>query len=162
MFDGLQHVWRTTDNGGERAYLDEHCNEISGDFEEPCGDWQPLGGKGRRPVRGDPGNYVVAIERAAEQQRHPVGRHPAGSDLRVDERRRSQTRPRSRYKRYDTKLGLPHRFPSGHRVDPDKPNHAYISYSGYSAYSPGGHVYDVTVDPATGNGHGQGPQRQPR
>ena len=33
VFDGLQHIWRTTDNGGDRAYLDQHCNEISGDFD---------------------------------------------------------------------------------------------------------------------------------
>jgi hypothetical protein len=29
-FDGLQHVWRTQDNGGPQSYLDQHCNEFFG------------------------------------------------------------------------------------------------------------------------------------
>ena len=32
VYAGLQHVWRTTDNGGAQAYLDQHCNEFTGDF----------------------------------------------------------------------------------------------------------------------------------
>ena len=42
-FIGLEHVWRTQDNAGSQAYLDQHCNEQTGDFQSPCGDWQPLG-----------------------------------------------------------------------------------------------------------------------
>ena len=66
VFDGLQHVWRTTDNGGKRAYLQKHCNEISGDFRSravtgsrSAASTGDLSGK-------DPGNYVVAVERAAD------------------------------------------------------------------------------------------------
>src|SRR5438477_12477989 len=33
MFAGLTHVWRTKDDGGpSQAYLDQHCNEFTGDF----------------------------------------------------------------------------------------------------------------------------------
>jgi hypothetical protein len=151
VFDGLQHIWRTTDNGGPRAYLDQHCNEISGDFDAPCGDWRKMGGKGGDLSGGDPSNYVVAVERAASNR----GTLWAGTRLgriyvstNADETNPSLVR----YKRYDQKLGLPQRFPSGIWVDPARPNHAFISYSGYSAYSPGGHVFEVTVNPTTGTG----------
>ncbi len=44
---------------------------------------------------------------------------------------------------------LPTRFISGISVDPKDPYHAVVSYSGYSAYAAGGHLYDVRYDPAT-------------
>jgi hypothetical protein len=154
VFDGLQHVWRTTDNGGSRAFLDKYCNEISGDFANaprPCGDWKKLGGNAGDLSGGDPDNYVVAVERAASDH----GTLWAGTrkgGLYVSTNADAASPGAVTYQRYDTKLGLPKRFPSGIWVDPAKPNHAYLSYSGYSAYSPGGHVYEVTVNPATGNG----------
>jgi hypothetical protein len=43
----------------------------------------------------------------------------------------------------------PGRFVSGIAVDPGNANHAWISYSGYSAYAAGGHVYEVTYNPST-------------
>src|SRR5207302_6758118 len=44
---GLEHVWRTTDNGGQQSYLDAHCNEFDyRPVNRPCGDWQALGGGG--------------------------------------------------------------------------------------------------------------------
>ncbi len=43
-FVGLQHVWRTLDNGGSQTYLDAVCNEFSGTFASPCGDWKTIGG----------------------------------------------------------------------------------------------------------------------
>ena len=53
MYSGLTHVWRTLDDGGPQAYLEEHCNEFTGDaidvtpepdVDRGCGDWVPLGG----------------------------------------------------------------------------------------------------------------------
>src|SRR5437879_5351867 len=45
MFTGLQHVWRTQDNGCSEAFLDVHCSEFGGDlvFTGACGDWVALG-----------------------------------------------------------------------------------------------------------------------
>ncbi len=43
QFAGMQHVWRTLDNGGPRTYLQQHCNEYTGDFAATCGDWVALG-----------------------------------------------------------------------------------------------------------------------
>jgi hypothetical protein len=67
-FIGLQHVWRTKDNGGDRAFLELHCNEFFGDFTVSCGDWEPLGGAAGDLTAGpasDKGTgYVVATERA--------------------------------------------------------------------------------------------------
>src|SRR5204862_5024236 len=45
LFTGLQHVWRTTDNGGSQFFLDMHCIEFLGPFNTPCGDWVKIGGE---------------------------------------------------------------------------------------------------------------------
>jgi hypothetical protein len=46
----------------------------------------------------------------------------------------------------------PRRFISGIAIDPTNSNHAYVSFSGYNAYTPGtpGHVFEVTYDPGSG------------
>jgi hypothetical protein len=46
----------------------------------------------------------------------------------------------------------PNRFVSSIHVDPANPNHAWVSYSGYSVNTPAtpGHVFEVTYNPATG------------
>ena len=119
MFDGLQHIWRTTDNGGDRAYLDQHCNEISGDFDAPCGDW----GRWAATVAGDlsggdPGNYVVAVERAASNS----GTLWAGTRLGriyVSTNANAANPATVKYKRYDVKLGLPHAVPVRHLGRPE-------------------------------------------
>src|SRR5262249_21696275 len=44
LFIGLQHVWRTTDDGGNQAYLESHCREQDAYvYDKTCGDWKPLG-----------------------------------------------------------------------------------------------------------------------
>jgi hypothetical protein len=49
-------------------------------------------------------------------------------------------------------VNSPRRFVSGIYVDPAKPNHAWISYSGYNMNTPAqpGHVFEVTYDPDAG------------
>jgi len=67
VFDGLQHIWRTPDNGGDRAFLDQYCNELTGDYSHrphPCGDWVKLGGAAGDLSGGSTANYVAAVERA--------------------------------------------------------------------------------------------------
>jgi hypothetical protein len=155
VFDGLQHVWRTTDNGGDRAFLDKYCNEVTGDYAnrpKPCGDWQPLGGKAGDLSGGDVDNYVVAVERATSVGSHTMWAATRKGDLYVSTNANAPDPKAVKFKRFDEKLGLPNRFVSSIAIDPSNPNHAYLSYSGYSAYSPGGHVYEVTVNPKTGSG----------
>jgi hypothetical protein len=153
LYAGLAHVWRTKDDGGPRAYLDKHCNEFFGDFAVPCGDWEPLGG----PVgSGTPGDlvagpasdkgtgYVVAVERSsADTGTLWVGtrRGRVWISKNADATATSVT-----FLRVDTS-SQPRRFVSGIAVDPTNPNHAWISFSGYEAYTPTtpGHVFEVTV-----------------
>lgn len=157
VFDGLQHVWRTTDNGGDRKFLDKYCNEINGDYGgkpagTQCGDWQKLGGAAGDLSGGDTSNYVVAVERAPLAGSRHLWAATRKGDLYVSTNANTARPAAVTYKRYDVKLGLPNRFVSSITIDPDNPNHAYLSYSGYDAYSAGGHVYEVTIDPATGTG----------
>ena len=57
-----------------------------------------------------------------------------------------------------TRIDLPSTptgFVSGIAVDPNDPNHAYVSFSGYNAYASAagtatGHVFDVRFNPNTG------------
>jgi len=157
VYDGLQHIWRTTDNGGSRAFLDKHCNELTGDFTKLCGDFVPLGGaKGdlSGPAYGsdnaDTSNYVVAIERATTNKNTMWAATRRG---RVFLSNNANAAPAAvNYTRLDKALHLPARFVSGISIDPSNPYHAWLSYSGYSAYSPGGHVYEVRWNPQTHSG----------
>ncbi|HEX5090097.1 MAG TPA: Ig-like domain-containing protein [Nocardioides sp.] len=149
VFNGLRHIWRTTDNGGPQAYLDEHCNELTGDFSVQCGDWVTLGGAAGDLSGGNAANYVVAVERAPSNASTLWAGTRLGR-IYVSPNANAASADAVTYTRLDQSAGLPQRFPSSIAIDPANPNHAYISYSGYSAYSPGGHVYDVTFNPGTG------------
>ena len=162
MFAGLDFVWRTTDNGGNQATLDAHCNEVSGDFPAnvKCGDWVRLNA-GKNKALGDGkfwGNdkltagYVVATERATSNN----------GTLWVGTRRgrvfvtsnADAVNPSTvAFYRIDTSV-QPTRFVSGIDIDPSNPNHAFISYSGYNAYATAagtalGHIFEVTYNPVT-------------
>ena len=153
-FVGLEHVWRTDDNGGDQAYLEAHCNTLHLDpfRNKPCGDWQPLGPNltGANFGQTRLGNYVVATERA------PGDSGTLWAATRIGRvfvsKNADDAQPRNvRFNRIDT-ASTPGRFVSGIAVDPADPNHAWISYSGYDAYTPDtpGHVFEVNYDPQTG------------
>ena len=153
-FIGLQHVWRTKDNGGKQAFLELHCNEFFGDFTVECGDWEPLGGAAGDLIAGpaaDKGTgYVVATERADSDAKTLWAATRRG---RVFVSKNADAAPASvTFKRIDT-LAQPRRFVSGISIDPDNANHAWVSFSGYNAYTPAtpGHVFEVTYNPGTGN-----------
>ena len=155
MFVGLEHVWRTVDSGGPRSYLDQHCNEQTGDFKQPCGDWVPLGdpnatltGTSYGTDKGGSGSYVVAISRAPSDESVLWAATRFGRlfiSTNVDAPAANVT-----FTRIDTSA-QPNRFISAIAVDPTNPYHAFVSFSGYNAYTPAtpGHVFDVTYDPAT-------------
>lgn len=67
-FIGLEHVWRTDDNGCDPAYLEAHCNALHLDTSapKPCGDWTPMGANLTGSNFGSTrlGQFVVATERA--------------------------------------------------------------------------------------------------
>jgi hypothetical protein len=146
-FIGLEHVWRTDDNGGDPAFLEEHCNALHRDAG-PCGDWQPLGNaltNGSANDRG--GQFVVAIERS----RSDTGTIWAGTRvgrLWVTNEANVAKPANAHFWRIDN-ASTPGRFVSGIAVDPSDSNHAWISYSGYGAYTPGTpqHVLEARYNP---------------
>ncbi len=158
IFDGLQHVWRTTDNGGSRAYLDLHCNEFTGDFSAQCGDWVPIGEDlsgtafgtdkgGTTPT----GNYVVALARSG-LDRSTLWAATRRGRVFVSTNADAAAGSVS-FDRIDTS-SQPTRFVSGIAIDPADKNHAWISYSGYDAYATvagtaTGHVFEVRYNPVT-------------
>ncbi|MCW2601633.1 MAG: hypothetical protein JWM02_3462 [Frankiales bacterium] len=153
VFDGLQHVWRTTDHGGAQAYLERHCNEFTGDFAptSPCGDWQPLGADLTSTAFGTDkrtGDYVVAITRSTKDNGTMWVGNRRGR-LFITHNADAANPAAVAFSRLDSSA-TPTRFITGIAVDPANSNHAIITYSGYNAYDPStaGHVFDVLVDSA--------------
>jgi hypothetical protein len=147
-FIGLEHIWRTDDSGGDPAFLEEHCNALHRD-SGPCGDWQPMGNNltAGSAINDRGGNFVVAIAQAPGDPATiwagtRVGRLWVSNDA-------NAANPRNvHFYRIDT-AATPGRFVSGITVDPHDPNHAWISFSGYGAYTPGTtqHVIEARFDP---------------
>jgi len=161
MFTGLQHVWRTQDNGGPQSVLEAQCNEFTGSgpffgATSKCGDWVPIGQDLTSAALCDknPGasGYVVATERA------PSDNGTLWAGLRrgctyVSSNADDANPAAVTFYRIDS-ASTPTRFVSGIAVDPSNPNHAYISFSGYNAYATAsgtatGHVFDVTYNPVS-------------
>jgi hypothetical protein len=150
-----QHVFRTKDNGGPRDFLDQHCNEFFGDFAVSCGDWEALGvptltgtfyGDDKRTATA---NYVVALGRASSDTDTLWAATRRG---RVFISTNASAMPASGvvFTRIDTPV-QPNRFISGIVVDPADANHAFVSFSGYTAVTPTqpGHIFDVHFHPGT-------------
>jgi hypothetical protein len=176
MFAGLQGVWRTTDNGGSQALLDPHCNEFTGDSTSvggtvpfTCGDWVELGSPtGITDPQGRlsstfwgttrTGGVVAAVTRAPSNTgtlwaATTVGRVFISKNADAVSNVPGADGSTVTYTRLDSlDPNSPGRFISSIYVDPRNPNHAWISYSGYSARTPAqpGHVFDVTYDPVAG------------
>ncbi len=147
-FIGMEHVWRTDDNGGPQEYLEEHCNALSRDGA-PCGDWKPVGNSltnGSAKDRG--GDYVVATERAPSDK-GTVWAATRPGRLWVTKNADTANPKSAQFNRIDT-AATPGRFISGIAIDPSDANHAWISYSGYGAYTPGTpqHVIEARYDPS--------------
>jgi Divergent InlB B-repeat domain len=151
-YTGGQFVYRTTDDGGPQAFLDQYCNEFTGDYghrPSPCGDWVKIGPDLTAGSSTDKGTgYVVAIERAPSD----TGTMWVGTRRgRIFVTKNAQADASSvTFNRIDT-AQQPRRFPSGISIDPSNPNHAFISFDGYNAYTPTtpGHVFEVIYHPNT-------------
>jgi hypothetical protein len=154
IFIGLQHVWRTQDSGGPQAYLEQHCNEYTGDFLAPCGDWQPIGLKLTTDASfgndNRAGGNIVALTRSQGD----TGTLWAGTGRgRVFVARNADAASpvAVSFLRVDSLTATPRRGVSGIAVDPKDPGHAFVSFTGYGAYTPyaPGHVFEFRI-PATG------------
>lgn len=154
MFIGLQHVWRTQDSGGPRAYLDLHCNEYSGDFKAPCGDWVPLGddltlASAQPPLRDRAGGEVALVARS-QGDSGTLWTGTSRGRLFVSSNADAADPTAVVFTRIDDSTASPSRVISGIAIDPADGHHAFVAYTGYGAYTPyaPGHVYEVTVDRA--------------
>lgn len=154
-FVGQQHVWRTQDNGGQQAYLEQHCNEFFGDFTVQCGDWVKLGGSlgnlvGTAYGSTKGGSYIVALARAKTDSNTLWAATRLGR-LFISKNADAAAAGSVIFTRIDT-AAQPNRFITGIAVDPANLNHAYVSFSGYNAYTPAtpGHVFEVLYNPSNG------------
>src|SRR5439155_12737685 len=163
MFSGLTHVWRTTDDGGPRAYLDAVCNEFTGTFATQCGDWVRLGdptSSGRltctTPTQANclygttrSGGNVSWISRSTSDAATLWASTTTGR-LFVSKNANAADPAAVTFTRIDPlDINSPGRAISSIYIDPANPNHACVSYLGYNATTAGtpGHVFSVTYDP---------------
>jgi hypothetical protein len=159
IFAGGGHVWRTTNLGGDRTFLEQHCNTAAGEFGTSdqlytgnCGtDWFPLGGPtltsttlGTRS-----GGNLVAVSRGADHDTMWAG--TSGGRVFVSKNVNAADPATVTFTRIDTPV-QPGRVPSSISVDSGNPNHAIVTYSGYNGTTPTtpGHVFSVVFDPALG------------
>jgi hypothetical protein len=167
MFSGITWVWRTQDNGGPQAYLDQHCNEFTGDFAVQCGDWVKIGGDAfsQSPTFSAGtrrGGLVSWVSRATSDSSTLWAATIRG---RVFISKNAGANPGSAvtFTRLDTlAANSPGRPISSISIDPANANHAYISYLSYNTLTTNvsgvtplesplpGHVFSVTYDPGAG------------
>lgn len=159
IFVGGQHVWRTTDLGGDRSFLEQHCNTAAGEFGTSdllytgaCGtDWSPLGGPTLvSPVFGNRANgNITAVARGTDHD--TMWAATSGGRVFVSKNANAGDPATVTFTRIDN-AATPLRTPNSIYVDPTNPNHAIVSFNGYGSNTPTtpGHVFDVVFDPATG------------
>jgi hypothetical protein len=137
------------------AELRQHCNENTGDFDPnfPCGDWVALGSPALTAAGwGDrAGGATAAVERATTDTSTLWA---ATTNGRVFITSNADAEPASSvaFVRLDSlAANSPGRYVTGIFIDPDNANHAWISYSGFSAATPStpGHIFSVTYDAGT-------------
>jgi hypothetical protein len=147
QYTGFEHVWRTRNNGGDRALLEANCT-FGGDTYGPgCGDWEPLGEFLTRSEFGD--NRAGGVIVAAERTDADTGTLWAATSLGRVFITQNVDAPAMavNFDRLDS-INTPPRFISGIAVDNENPRRAFISYSGFNAITPDtpGHVFEVVYD----------------
>jgi hypothetical protein len=177
VFSGLTHVWRTLDNGGPQAYLEQHCNEFTGDGPDVnpnptsnavCGDWVRLGDptpNGRltcTPASSTTPNCPYGTDKSGGNVGW-VARTPSDSStlwasttpgrLFVSHNANNADPTAVTFTRIDRlAANSPNRSISSIYVDPTNSNHAWVSYLGFNAATPTttGHLFEVTYNPGAG------------
>jgi hypothetical protein len=161
IFEGSQSVWRTRDWAGNQAFLEANCPEFTTSGADPnCGDFVKLGPVGATDLTASAADYrgttraggnVAALGRGGSDAATLWAATTTGRlfiSKNADVGAHSVT-----YARLDSlAANSPGRFISGIAVDPADPNHAWITYSSYSAITPAtpGHVFSVTYDQGAG------------
>lgn len=152
-FVGMGRVWRTQDNGGPQAFLEQDCNRIP-ELSDPtvvtCGDWVPLGPSSLTGIAfgtTKPGTFITAIQRAPGDRTTLWA--ATGRGRLFISRNADDINPAVTFERLDTSA-QPNRTVSGIALDGANPHRAFVSYSGYSANTPAapGHIYEVVYSKA--------------
>jgi hypothetical protein len=158
MFAGTgQTAYRTTTFGlGDRTIEEANaiCNEWTGTFSETCGDWARLGPTPLvDPAWGDrEGGGMVAIERTVANKRTAWAATSTGRVFRTGSANAANPAD-TVWTRLDDDTALgPNRFVTSIYVHPNRPNRAWISYSGFNSKTPDtpGHVFKVRYFPDLG------------
>ncbi len=161
IFVGAQRVWRTQNAGGDRAFLEAHCNTAANEFGTSdrlftgdCGspaDWSPLGAStltGAAFGSTKAGSTISAVARAKDGGTLWVA--TGGGRLLISKNANAPAADVT-FTRIDT-AAQPTRVPSSVFVEPTNANHAIVTFSGYNSNTPlqPGHVFDVRFDPGAG------------
>ena len=157
------------------ASLRENCNVWYGDFDvnedgvytvgvDRCDDWKPLGdpgpagqltgtayGAASDKVLPGANNYVAAVERAPSDT-GTLWAATSGGRIFVSKNADAGNPATVIFDRIDndpTAGATPARYPTAIHVDPQDPNHAWITFSGFNAKTPTtpGHVFEVKYSP---------------
>jgi len=158
IFQGSFSVWRTQDWGGNQAYLEANCPEFTTFAGQPgCGNFVPIGPAGATDLTDTfvnnnygadrRGGAVAWIARAPQNTGTAWAATSAGRVFiseNVDAAAASVVW--NRIDPHPAQLNTPNRVISEIYVDPANARHAWISYNGYNANTPGqpGHVFEVT------------------
>jgi len=159
MFVGTGHVWRTKTQGLGTMTLSDfrtNCNEWTGVFAVPCGDWQPTGnpasaGRLTSTAYGADrtGGDVASVRRAASDTSTLWAATSVGRVL-ISKNADADPASSVTFTRIDV-AASPNRYISEIAVDPANPNHAWIVYNGFNATAGSipGHAFEVTFDPTS-------------
>lgn len=157
MFAGITWIWRTQDNGGPQTYLDQHCNEFTGDFTVQCGDWVKIGGDAlSQSPTNSPGTRkggLVSWAQRSTADGNTLWASTTRGRVFVSHNANASDPHAVSFTRIDSLASnSPGRPISSIYVDPANANHAWISYLGYNSATPAtpGHVFSVTYDPIAG------------
>ena len=171
MFAGTNRTaYRTKTAGlGTRTIAEAHvvCNEWTGDFSDQCGDWAELGNVRLTDAAwGDrAGGNLAAVERTKDDASTAwaatsTGRVFVSKNVNAEPVVEFPPEPGLGTRRVATSVtwsridlpspATPSRYVTSIYVDPADGNHAWVSYSGYNVNAPGGHLFEVQFNPATG------------
>jgi hypothetical protein len=161
IFQGSLSVWRTQDWAGNQAILEANCPEFTTSGANPaCGDFVQIGPAGATDLTASAADYrgttlaggnVAAVARGTSDTSTLWAATTTGRVF--ISKNADTTNINVTYTRLDSlATNSPPRFVSTIFVDPANANHAWISYSSYSALTPTtpGHIFSVTYDPNAG------------
>src|SRR6266487_2417249 len=164
IFEGSLSVWRTQDWAGNQAFLETNCPEFTTSGANPaCRDFVRIGPTGATILTASAADYRgtsractgagCAVAALARTRANAGTLWVATNTGRVFISSNADAAAGSvTFTRLDTlpsATAAPGRFVSSIYIDQANPNHAWISYSGYSSLTPStpGHVFSVTYNP---------------